>query len=317
MASEFCPKSLIEALLMLTDTLLSQKLLLRFSADYILIIILFSSALVVFPYLGAPDLSVVKLLGLITMTMRTWLNNLGTLPIITPLLPCRMLDKSIIFNKEVFGNIFKRKKHVESRFKGVQNYLERVDSVRHTLLEKELQNEYNHILFQEEILWYQKSQEKWIKFGDKNSAFFHAQTIIRRKKNRIHILQLPNGTWTSDDTILQAEAQNYFKNLLANTQPHHNRTFHHGHHPIIDEPRKISLTNPITKTEVFTALNSMKPYKAPGPDGFQCIFFKQLDIQPVRCTGFIKIWLNIINFITIFLFLENTNHIFMIKYFYY
>jgi hypothetical protein len=41
----------------------------------------------------------------------------------------------------VFGNIFKRKKHIESRLKGVQNYLERVDSSRHTLLEKELQQE--------------------------------------------------------------------------------------------------------------------------------------------------------------------------------
>jgi hypothetical protein len=50
-------------------------------------------------------------------------------------------EKSTIFNKEVFGNIFKRKKHIESRLKGVQNYLERVDSSRHTLLEKELQQE--------------------------------------------------------------------------------------------------------------------------------------------------------------------------------
>lgn len=109
---------------------------------------------------------------------------------------------------------------------------------------------------------------------NKISSFFHAQTIIKRKKNRIHRLQLPNGTWSSDDSILQAEAQKYFKNLLANTQPHQNRTFNFGLHPTIDEPSKNSLTCPITKTEVFNALNSMKPYKAPDPDGFQCIFFK-------------------------------------------
>jgi len=186
-----------------------------------------------------------------------------------------VMKNSITFNQEVFGNIFKRKKHIERRLKGIQHYLERVDSVRHTILEKELQQEYNHILYQEEMLWYQKSREKWIKFGDKNSSFFHAQTIIRRKKNRIHRLQLPNGIWTTDSTILQEEAQNYFKNLFANTQPHHNRTFTTGHHPIIDNLGKLSLTKPITKNEVFAALNSMKPYKAPGPDGFQCIFFKQ------------------------------------------
>jgi hypothetical protein len=35
------------------------------------------------------------------------------------------------------------------------------------------------------------------------------------------------------------------------------------------------LLRPVTKEEVFASLNSMKPYKAHGPDGFQCIFFKQ------------------------------------------
>ncbi|XP_024630927.1 uncharacterized protein [Medicago truncatula] len=124
-------------------------------------------------------------------------------------------QNSITFNQEIFGNIFQRKRRVESRLKGVQNYLERVDSYCHTLLEKELQQEYNHILFQEEMLWYQKSREQWVKFGDRNNSFFHAQTIIRRKRNIIHRLQLPNGITTSDSTILQKEAQKYFKNFFC------------------------------------------------------------------------------------------------------
>jgi hypothetical protein len=86
---------------------------------------------------------------------------------------------------------------------------------------------------------------------------------------------LPDGTWTSDCTILQDEAQKYFKTLFAGTQPHYNRTFTTGPLTTIDEAGKLSLTAPVTKGEVFAALNSMKPYKAPGPDGFQCIFFKQ------------------------------------------
>jgi len=94
----------------------------------------------------------------------------------------KVRENSINFNKEVFGNIFQRKKHNEKRLKGIQTYLERVDSLRHTLSEKDLQREYNHILFQEEMLWYQKSRDNWVKFGDKSSSFFHAQTIIRRKK---------------------------------------------------------------------------------------------------------------------------------------
>jgi hypothetical protein len=138
-----------------------------------------------------------------------------------------------------------------------------------------LQQEYNHILYQKEMLWYQKSREQWVKFGDKNSSFFHAQTIIRRKRNRIHRLQLPNGIWTSDSSILQEEAQKYFKNFFCGRQPPTNTDFHEGATPTIEDIEKISLTKPITKNEVFATLNSMKPYKAPGPDGFHCIFFKQ------------------------------------------
>jgi len=134
---------------------------------------------------------------------------------------------------EVFRNIFKRKKHVENRLKGVQSYLDRVDFVQHTLFEKELQQEYNHILLQEEMLWYKKSREQWVKFGDKNNSFFHAQTIIRRKRNIIHRLQLPNGIWTSDHNTLKEEAQKYFKKLFYGNQSHHNRIFHEGAHPSI------------------------------------------------------------------------------------
>lgn len=187
----------------------------------------------------------------------------------------KVRENSINFNKEVFGNIFHRKKVIEKRLNGVQNYLERVDSRRHTLIEKELQREYNHILFQEEMLWYQKSRENWVKFGDKNSSFFHAQTIIRRKKNIIHQLQLPNGNWSSDADLLQEEAQAFFKKLFCSSHQHQNRYFQEGTHPTIDNDGKNSLTSPITKKEITAALHSMKPYKSPGPDGFHCIFFKQ------------------------------------------
>jgi len=146
--------------------------------------------------------------------------------------------------------------------------------------------------------WYQKSREQWVKFGDKNSSFFHAQTIIRRKRNKIHMLQLPNDIWSNDDSILQNEAQSYFKNLFCSNHHSHNQPFLEGNHATIDHNSKKILTDPITKAEVFAALNSMKPYKAPGPDSFQCIFFKQYwhvvgeDIFQLVKTAFISGYFN-------------------------
>lgn len=45
-------------------------------------------------------------------------------------------------------------------------------------LEYKLQKEYNEVLKQEELLWYNKSCEKWVKFGDLNTKLFRAQIIV-------------------------------------------------------------------------------------------------------------------------------------------
>lgn len=40
------------------------------------------------------------------------------------------------------------------------------------IMERQLQLEYNKVLAQEEMLWYQKSRENWVKFGNRNTKFF-------------------------------------------------------------------------------------------------------------------------------------------------
>ncbi|KAK2451629.1 hypothetical protein QL285_010666 [Trifolium repens] len=88
------------------------------------------------------------------------------------------------FNRNVFGNIRHQNHILERRIKGIQRSLEMFDSARLVYLEQDLQLQYDRILSQEEILWYQKSRDKWIKLGDKNTKFFHAATVIRRKRNK-------------------------------------------------------------------------------------------------------------------------------------
>nr|KYP76168.1 Transposon TX1 uncharacterized [Cajanus cajan] len=115
--------------------------------------------------------------------------------------------------------------------------------------------------------------EKWIKLGNKNTAFFHTQTVVRRKRNRILGLHLPSGAWCTDGNLLKQEALAYFKSLLGASEAM----------PQVLPPCPISLSMeeqasleaPVSKAEVFDALRGMKSFKAPGPDGFQPIFYKQ------------------------------------------
>ena len=122
---------------------------------------------------------------------------------------------SLVFNKEVFGNIIFKKQKLEARIRGIQRSLKTTDSASLARLEKELQCEYNTILYQEELLWYQKSRENWVRFGDRNTNFFHTQTMVRRKRNRIHGLFLDDGSWVTDDVILREEARRFYQKLFS------------------------------------------------------------------------------------------------------
>lgn len=79
--------------------------------------------------------------------------------------------------------------------------------------EQELLDEYQTILQQEELLWYQKSRKEWIAFGDRNTSYYHRSTMIRRNQNKIGSLRI-NGEWSSDPAVLQQHVKEYFPGLF-------------------------------------------------------------------------------------------------------
>ena len=127
----------------------------------------------------------------------------------------RVRDDSLTFNKEVFGNIFKRKKDIEKQLQHVWKMIERVDYIHLNMEEANLQKMYQEVLKQEELLWYQKSIEKWVKFGDMNNKFFHTQTIIHRKRNKIQGLHLDDGTWCTNVMQRRDVAIDFYSKLFS------------------------------------------------------------------------------------------------------
>lgn len=76
-----------------------------------------------------------------------------------------------IFNRETFDNILIHKRDLEARIKGVHQLLDRSPTFDMIQLEKALQRQYNDVLAREESLWFQKSREQWVKFGNHNTIF--------------------------------------------------------------------------------------------------------------------------------------------------
>jgi len=123
------------------------------------------------------------------------------------------------------------------------------------------------------MLWYQKSRENWVKFGNKNTKFFHTQAVIRRRINKITGLNVED-TWYTDASTLKREATKFFMHLFQCNDPCNPHSFQLNNIPSIGINMHDHLLKPVTMEEVKDAIFSMQSYKAPGPDGFQPIFFK-------------------------------------------
>ncbi|XP_057442557.1 uncharacterized protein LOC130734228 [Lotus japonicus] len=179
------------------------------------------------------------------------------------------------FNKETFGDILRRKRWVEGRLRGVQRELNTMLTSALTQLEAQLQGEYRHLLKQEELLWFQRARGNNVRFGDRNTAYFHAHVVIRKKRNKIHRLKLADGEWCSDQDRLATEVQSHFQSLFAAGPTRSESNFDHASMPQVTTAEQRRLSQPAIKEEVRRALMTMDSYTAPGIDGFQPYFFKK------------------------------------------
>ncbi|OMP05267.1 reverse transcriptase [Corchorus capsularis] len=119
------------------------------------------------------------------------------------------------WNVDVFGNVHIKKKNLTARLKGIERSL----SINHNQflvnLQKDLIEEFNGILKQEEDLWKLKSRIDWNVDGDKNTSFFHATTVIRRRRNKINSLKDISGNLVVDPSEIKRMISNHFLKLYT------------------------------------------------------------------------------------------------------
>ncbi|CAN1266288.1 LINE-1 retrotransposable element ORF2 protein [Linum perenne] len=147
--------------------------------------------------------------------------------------------------------------------------LEEVDRLERMLLKCDLDNLWK----MEEVSWIQKSREKWSKFGDRNSAFFHRIANFNKRRNFIDIINV-NGITVSGQEALESAFVNFFKDLYSDPRserPFPNRLSFNK----IPQEKATALLDRFSEAEIRSAVHSCANGKAPGPDGFSFGFFKR------------------------------------------
>ncbi|CAN1141833.1 hypothetical protein LINPERHAP2_LOCUS12709, partial [Linum perenne] len=124
-------------------------------------------------------------------------------------------DCCLSWNKDVFGHIFKRKRTLEKCLRWLEHMSDSDRDGRLANEEDSVRIELEKMLWQEQMLWLQKSRLQWLKDGDRNTKFFHLSTIMRRKSNQIKGLKLSDGSWIYGEAEMQEAAVKYFRELFA------------------------------------------------------------------------------------------------------
>lgn len=114
---------------------------------------------------------------------------------------------------------------------------------------------------------------EWIRFGDKNTKFFHASNLVRWRRNRIDALKDECGAWVDDGEQQKTMVMEYYSGQFR-MDGAAGEVFLKGAFPNIGDEICKELGKECHVDEVKLALRGMGSYKAPGPGGYQAIFFK-------------------------------------------
>lgn len=139
---------------------------------------------------------------------------------------------------------------------------------------------------EEEDFWRQKSKEKWLAEGDRNTKFFHSSVAEKRSRLLISRIRDANGSWLSDDGLMRQEAVKFFQDLLSADGSVSDQgtmdEFLDYIPTLLTASDNVFLLRPITLEEVHQAVFRLDPDSSPGPDGFPGKFYQVFwdDIAP-------------------------------------
>lgn len=180
------------------------------------------------------------------------------------------------WNRETFGNIHRKKRRLLARLDGIQRALDVYWNHRLVMLGVKLKEEFDEVLAHEELLWFQKSREEWIRSGDRNTKYYHASTMVRRTRNKIRALQSDSGELLTEGNGLAEHVQEFYSTLFRKDEVCDLSIALRGMFTVLEPPIRNAMISPFSVADVKEALFDMDPFKASRPDGLHAGFYQRL-----------------------------------------
>ncbi|KAF7839228.1 ribonuclease H [Senna tora] len=179
------------------------------------------------------------------------------------------------WNKEVFGDITKRKRRLLNRLEGIQISLDRKYNPFLDNLGRRLAKELESVLDQEEALWFQKARCQWIRDGDRNTRYYHTKTISHRRRNKILMLKNNSGDWIEDLEEIKRTIVSFYKELFKEDLEQRSISFPVFGWPSIETHEWESINSPFCPEEIKNVVFNIGGSKALESDGFPASFYHQ------------------------------------------
>ncbi|GLU06807.1 hypothetical protein SLE2022_238000 [Rubroshorea leprosula] len=177
------------------------------------------------------------------------------------------------WNKEVFGNMDALYGQAVKKVEQVDMQNEVSDLEEAEIVKRqEGFSEMWDCIRKRELIWKQKSRNKWVREGDANTRFFHRVAIGRRAHNNIAGLMC-DGVWCEEPDAVKNEIAKYFRKLFQGDSWNRPKPGGLKFQQISEEKREW-LERPFSVEEIEEGLRSCDGSKAPGPDGYNFNFLK-------------------------------------------
>uniref|UniRef100_A0A803NW68 Pectinesterase inhibitor domain-containing protein n=1 Tax=Cannabis sativa TaxID=3483 RepID=A0A803NW68_CANSA len=120
------------------------------------------------------------------------------------------------WNKTHFGMCKEKIKTLNNFLVEVQRRMPSKDNLK---LEADILLELDEVETRYAEIWKQKSRELWYRDGDRNSKFFHAATVIKRKRNFINVVRVNDTEWIEGRQQVGEYFWSNFMSILSSVSP--------------------------------------------------------------------------------------------------